>query len=338
MAVAGQRGRGGGAPAGVALKVALRLGVALRSVRAAVYFQEQFLDGGWAGVGVSGGRWDGHWLRRCFDYYTNISTGPQTSENAKFYAVSHDLNHLVTKGRLWSFSTLRNMSTYNLFVRPNICGSETKKVHVILNHKNKHHPIKKPIRCKADRYTHLYTLIIRPDQTYNVKIDNKMVASGNLEDDFDFLPPRKVNDPTVRKPIDWDDRMQIDDPEDIKPEDWDEAEFITDTSAEKPEDPRCSMDNTLSNFSFYENISIIGLDIWQVRSGTIFNNFLVIDDKAYAEDFGYETWGETKIEEEQEQERVIEEKYLEQQFKKKLERKKESGKDRAVRNTIEKEF
>ncbi|XP_037238475.1 LOW QUALITY PROTEIN: calreticulin-like [Falco rusticolus] len=186
MAVAGQRGRGGGAPAGVALKVALRLGVALRSVRAAVYFQEQFLDGGWAGVGVSGGRWGSHWLRRC--------------------------------------------------VRPNICGSETKKVHVILNYKNKHHPIKKPIRCKADRYTHLYTLIIRPDQTYDVKIDNKMVASGNLEDDFDFLPPRKVNDLTVRKPTDWDDRMQIDDPKDIKPEDWDEAEFITDTSAEKPED------------------------------------------------------------------------------------------------------
>lgn len=45
-----------------------------------------------------------------------------------------------------------------------------------------------------------------------------MVASGNLEDDLDFLPPRKINDPTVRKPTDWDDRIQIDDPNDIKPE------------------------------------------------------------------------------------------------------------------------
>lgn len=45
-----------------------------------------------------------------------------------------------------------------------------------------------------------------------------MVASGNLEDDLDFLPPRKINDPTVRKPVDWDDRIQIDDPNDIKPE------------------------------------------------------------------------------------------------------------------------
>uniref|UniRef100_A0A8C4TXR7 Calreticulin 3 n=1 Tax=Falco tinnunculus TaxID=100819 RepID=A0A8C4TXR7_FALTI len=143
---------------------------------------------------------------------------------------------------------------------PNICGSETKKVHVILNHKNKHHPIKKPIRCKADRYTHLYTLIIRPDQTYNVKIDNKMVASGNLEDDFDFLPPRKVNDPTVRKPIDWDDRMQIDDPEDIKPEvicyprcccEWRMALCCGQESSVQSTNNFVilAMDNTLSNFS-----------------------------------------------------------------------------------------
>lgn len=71
---------------------------------------------------------------------------------------------------------------------------------------------------QVDGYTHLYTLIIRPDQTYEVKIDNQMVASGNLEDDFDFLPPKKINDPTVRKPTDWDDRIQIDDPNDTKPE------------------------------------------------------------------------------------------------------------------------
>lgn len=99
-----------------------------------------------------------------------------------------------------------------------------------------------------------------------------MVASGNLEDDFDFLPPKTINDPTVSKPTDWDDRIQIDDPNDTKPEvicspysallyyfisteytfdlvelrasfafliflkDWDEPEYIMDTSAEKPED------------------------------------------------------------------------------------------------------
>lgn len=32
-----------------------------------------------------------------------------------------------------------------------------------------------------------------------------------------------------------------------------------------------------------------------MRSGTIFDNFLVTDDEAYAEEFGDETWGETKV-------------------------------------------
>lgn len=45
-----------------------------------------------------------------------------------------------------------------------------------------------------------------------------MAGLGNLEDDLDFLPPRKINDPAVKKPSDWDDRAHIDDPNDIKPE------------------------------------------------------------------------------------------------------------------------
>lgn len=33
----------------------------------------------------------------------------------------------------------------------------------------------------------------------------------------------------------------------------------------------------------------------KVRAGTIFDNFLITDDEDYAEDFGDETWGETKV-------------------------------------------
>ncbi|OPJ86751.1 hypothetical protein AV530_006858 [Patagioenas fasciata monilis] len=101
-----------------------------------------------------------------------------------------------------------------------------------------------------------------------------------------------------------------------------------------------------SSIYSYENISVIGLDIWQVRAGTIFDNFLITDDEVYAEDFGDETWGETKgpeeemnlkqTEEEQERERVMEEKYFEERFKKKLERS-SSGKDGAVGQTADKE-
>lgn len=43
-----------------------------------------------------------------------------------------------------------------------------------------------------DVFTHLYTLIVRPDNTYEVKIDNVKAESGTLEDDWDFLVPKKI--------------------------------------------------------------------------------------------------------------------------------------------------
>lgn len=69
-----------------------------------------------------------------------------------------------------------------------------------------------------DEYSHLYTLIVHPDNSYEVKIDNKKVESGSLEDDWDFLPPKRIKDPEAKKPEDWDDREKIADPDDKKPE------------------------------------------------------------------------------------------------------------------------
>ncbi|NXU77871.1 CALR protein, partial [Oreotrochilus melanogaster] len=175
---------------------------------------------------------------------------------------------------------------------PDICGSETKKVHVILNYKHKYHAIRRLSRWKVDGYTHLSTLIIRPDQTCGVKTDNEMVASGSLEDDFDFLPPRKMNDPRVRKPTEWDNRVQIDDPNDIKLEGkWKPREILNPNYRGAWPHPQVDNPNYSPDFciSSYENIGIIGLDIWQVGAGTIFDNFLI------PEEFGDETWGETKV-------------------------------------------
>lgn len=38
---------------------------------------------------------------------------------------------------------------YFIMFGPDICGSSTKKVHVILNYKDKNHQIKKDITCKV---------------------------------------------------------------------------------------------------------------------------------------------------------------------------------------------
>lgn len=93
-----------------------------------------------------------------------------------------------------------------------------------------------------DIYTHLYTLIVKPDNTYIVKIDNEKVESGELEKDWDFLPPKKIKDPSAKKPEDWDDNLKIDDPDDKKPDDWDQPEYIPDPDAVKPEDWDDDMD------------------------------------------------------------------------------------------------
>ena len=89
---------------------------------------------------------------------------------------------------------------------------------MIFEHKGKNHLIKKDIRCKDDVFTHLYTLIVNTDGTYEVLIDNESAQTGSLTDDWDFLPPKTIKDPEAKKPDDWVDQAKLDDPEDVKPE------------------------------------------------------------------------------------------------------------------------
>merc|ERR1712227_152823 len=120
---------------------------------------------------------------------------------------------------------------------PDICGTGTKKVHVIFAYKGQNLLVKKDIKCETDELSHLYTLIVHPDNTYEVEIDQKNVAKGSLFDDWDFLKPKTIKDPAISKPKDWVDEKKIDDPEDVKPEGWDDVEAqIKDPEASQPED------------------------------------------------------------------------------------------------------
>ncbi len=104
------------------------------------------------------------------------------------------------------------------YLGPDICGHDKKKVHVIFTYKGKNLLIKKDIACKDDEFTHLYTLILNPDNTYEVRIDNYQVQSGKLEEDWDFTAPKRIPDPNASKPSDWVDEPKMDDPTDSKPE------------------------------------------------------------------------------------------------------------------------
>ncbi|XP_023619100.1 calreticulin-3 isoform X2 [Myotis lucifugus] len=339
----------------------------LRVVLATVYFQEEFLDGE---------RWRNRWVQSTNDSqfgHFRLSSGKfyghkekdkglQTTQNGRFYAISARFKPFSNKGKTLVIQytvkheqkmdcgggyikifpsdvdqkNLSGKSQYYVMFGPDICGFDIKKVHVILHFKNQYHSNKKPIRCKVDGFTHLYTLILRPDLTYEVKIDGQVIESGSIEYDWNLTSLKKMEKSSAESK-DWEqeeeDKLQCICAETshrsacIK--DW-EKHFL-DASASKPSDWNSELDgdwqapmlqkppyqdglkpegidkdvwlhqkmkntNYLTEYdlSEFENIGAIGLELWQVRSGTIFDNFLITDDEEYAENFGKATWGETK--------------------------------------------
>jgi calnexin len=134
---------------------------------------------------------------------------------------------------------------YTIMFGPDKCGA-TNKVHFIFRHKNpvsgeyeEKHLTAAP-SARISKLSTLYTLIVRPDQTYEIKINEEHVKSGSLLEDFNppVNPPEEIDDPEDKKPEDWVDTAKIADPEATKPEDWDEdaPREIPDAEAEKPDD------------------------------------------------------------------------------------------------------
>jgi len=238
------------------------------SVCAEVFFKETFEDGDkWKS------RWvDSDWKKDDGQHGTFKLThgafygdaeedkGIQTSEDAKFYSLSAKLaKPFNTEGKdlVVQFSVKHEQdidcgggyikilpeldqkkftgdSEYAIMFGPDICGTSTRKVHVIFTYKGKNLLIKKEIPAETDRLTHVYTLIVHPDNTYEVRIDGSKKESGKLEDDWDFLAPKKIKDPNVSKPSDWVDEAMMDDPEDKKPADFDDTpKEIPDPDAKK---------------------------------------------------------------------------------------------------------
>jgi len=227
-------------------------------------------------------------------------------------------------------------SPYQIMFGPDICGTSTKKVHVIFHHSGKNHLVKKDIRAETDQLTHVYTLIVHPDDTYEVRVDGDKRESGSLATDWDFMAPKTIKDPNAKKPADWVDNAKMDDPSDTKPANWDDVpKEIPDPDAEKPADWNDETDGTweptmipnpdwkgewkprqidnpdykgpwkhpeianpdyveLKDLHKYENIGGVGIDVWQVKAGTIFDNIIITDSVSEAEDFLDETYKKNK--------------------------------------------
>merc|ERR1712087_279230 len=84
--------------------------------------------------------------------------------------------------------------------------------------------------------SHLYRMVLKPDNTVRVEVDEEKVYEGSIKEDWEVLKPKEIPDPDDKKPDDWVDSSMMDDPEDKKPDDWVEEKRIVDESASKPDD------------------------------------------------------------------------------------------------------
>jgi calnexin len=127
---------------------------------------------------------------------------------------------------------------------PDRCGSSN-TVHFIFRHKHpktgeyeeKH--LQKAPSPKRDKLNHLYTLIVRPDNSFEILIDAVSSRNGSLLENFKppVNPPKEIPDPTDVKPSDWVDRARIEDPTATKPDDWDEDQPPSIPDPEKLDPP-----------------------------------------------------------------------------------------------------
>lgn len=112
----------------------------------------------------------------------------------------------LLRGGVESISQLDNSSPYTIMFGPDRCGG-TNKVHFIVQHRNpvtdkweeKH--FNETIPVKSDKKTHLYSLILRADNSFTILVDNKLAREGSLLTHMTpaINPPAQIDDPTDLK-------------------------------------------------------------------------------------------------------------------------------------------
>lgn len=285
----------------------------------------------------------------------------QTSQDAKFYGIGSKLEtafsnkdkdlvvqfSVKNEDREYSFcgggyikllpadtdlTQFGGDSPYFIMFGPDMCGYDVSRIHLIFNYNGENLVKNEDVKLEYDdknEFTHLYTLVVKPDNTYTIYFDLKEKASGSLSEEWSF-PSKTIDDPESKKPEDWVDEERILDASDVKPDGWDDIEEeIADPDAVKPEDwddeddgeweapmmdnpeykgewiqkkianPEykgewvpAQLDNPDYDESVYafENIGAVGFELWIVNKGSIFDNIYVGDSFDEAKAMAEETF------------------------------------------------
>merc|ERR1712187_482950 len=143
-----------------------------------------------------------------------------------------------------------------------------------------------------DGTSHVYRLVLKPDNTARVEIDEEKIYEGSLKDDWEMLAAKEISDPADKKPDDWDDEEDgeweapmIDNPE--YKGDWSVKRISNPAykgfwEAKKIANPEYVDDDNLYK---YDDFGFIGFDLWQVKGNTIFDNVIITDDVVEADAF-----------------------------------------------------
>lgn len=229
---------------------------------------------------------------------------------------------------------------YSVMFGPDMCGYDVSRVHAIFTNAEGKNLLKsdevKLEYADKNEFTHLYTLHVKSDGTYEILFDNQVKSSGKIVDHWDFEKP-EVDDPSDKKPSDWVDEEMMDDPEDKKPEGYDDIpKEIADPEAKQPDDwdeeddgeweaPMISnpeykgpwspkriknpaykgewKPKQIANEKYDEKLvtfpelTNVGFELWTVNNGTIFDNIYVGDSIADAKAMADATWGKIKDDE-----------------------------------------
>jgi len=216
---------------------------------------------------------------------------------------------------------------YKIMFGPDICGYDVARIHTIFNWKGENLLRNEDIKLGYDdknAHTHLYTLVVKPDNTYEVYFDLQEKAKGSLHAHWNF-PNKTADDAKDKKPADWVDTTRMDDPAKTKPADWVTDQKIRDPEAGKPSEWDDDEDGSweapmIDNPAFkgawiaeqidnpaykgewkpkqlenpdyvedvhtFDDIGSVGFELWTVNLGSIFDNILVTDSFEHAKAVG----------------------------------------------------